>query len=95
MRAPTKAWIVNTKRVGEIWHVLEGIEPHDFEGISKMILKWKSLSHVWLCDAMDYTVHVILQARILEWVALPFSRASSKPRDRTQVSHIVGGVFIS
>ena len=39
-----------------------------------------------LCDPMDYTVHGILQARILEWVAIPFSRGSSQPRDRTQVS---------
>ena len=44
---------------------------------------------------MDYTVHGILQARILEWVAFPFSRGSSQPRDRTQVSHIVGGFFTS
>ena len=34
-----------------------------------------------LCDPMDYTVHRILQARILEWVAFPFSRGSSQPRD--------------
>ena len=33
-----------------------------------------------LCDPMDYTVHVILQARILEWVAVPFSRGSSQLR---------------
>ena len=39
---------------------------------------------------MDYTVHGILQARILEWVAFPFSGESSQPRDRTQVSHISG-----
>ena len=38
------------------------------------------------CDPMDYTVHGILQARILEWVAFPFSRGSSQPRDQTQVS---------
>ena len=31
---------------------------------------WKSLSHVRLCDPMDYTLHGIFQARILEWVAL-------------------------
>ena len=37
---------------------------------------------------MDYTVPGILQARILEWVAFPFSKGSSQPRDRTQVSHI-------
>ena len=37
---------------------------------------------------MDYTVHVILQARILEWVAVTFSRTSSQPMYGTQVSHI-------
>ena len=40
------------------------------------------------CDPMDYTVHGILQARILEWVAFPFSRGSSQPRHLTQVSCI-------
>ena len=44
-----------------------------------------------LWDPMEYIVHGILQARILEWVAFPFSRRSSQPRDRTQVSHIAGG----
>ena len=48
-----------------------------------------------LCDTMDYTVHGILQARILEWVAFPFSRGSSQPRDQTQVSHIAGRFFTS
>ena len=48
-----------------------------------------------LCNRMDYTVHGILQARILEWVAFPFSRGSSQPRERTQVSRIVGRFFIS
>ena len=43
-----------------------------------------------LCDPIDYTVHGILQARILEWVAFPFSRGSSQSRDQTQVSHISG-----
>ena len=46
-----------------------------------------------LCDSMDYIVHGILQTRILEWVAFPFSRGSSQPRDRTQVSCIEGGFF--
>ena len=44
-----------------------------------------------LCDLMDYTVHGILQASILEWVAFPFSSRSSQPRDWTQVSHMAGG----
>ena len=58
------------------------------------------LSYVRLCDPMDYntpgsTVHGILQARVLEWVAVSFSRGSSQPRDQTQVSHIIGRFFIS
>ena len=48
-----------------------------------------------LCNPMDYTVHGILQARILEWVAVPFSRGLSQPRNWTQVSHIAGGFFTS
>ena len=47
-----------------------------------------------LCNLMDYTVHGILQAR-LEWVAFPFSRGSSQPRDPTQVSHVAGGFLTS
>ena len=39
-----------------------------------------SQSCLTLCDPMDYTVHGILRARILEWVAVPFSRGSSQPR---------------
>ena len=50
-------------------------------------------SHPTLCDPMDYTAHGILQARILEWVAFPFSRGSSQPRDQTQVSSIAGRFF--
>ena len=44
-----------------------------------------------LCHPMDYTVHGILQARILECIDIPFSRGSSQPRGGTQVSHIAGG----
>ena len=45
-----------------------------------------------LCNPMNYTVHGILQARILEWV-VPFYRESSHPRDQTQVFHITGKFF--
>jgi len=48
-----------------------------------------------LCDPMDYTVLWILQTRILEWVAVPFARGSSRLRDWTQVSHIAGRFFTS
>ena len=46
------------------------------------------------CSPLGSSVHVILQARIQEWVAIPFSRGSFQPRDRTQVSHIVGRCFL-
>ena len=45
------------------------------------------------CSPPSSSVHGILQARILEWVAISFSRGSSRPRDRTQVSHIAGRCF--
>ena len=48
-----------------------------------------------LRSPMEYRAHGILQVRILEWVAIPFSRRSSQPRDQTQVSHIAGRFFTS
>ena len=56
--------------------------------------KWKSLSHVQLFGTpWTYTVHGILQARILEWVAYPFSRGSSWSRNQTGVSWIAHTFF--
>ena len=48
--------------------------------LSKVNVKL-SQSCLTLCDPMAYTVRGILQVRILEWVAFPFSRGSSQPRD--------------
>ena len=45
------------------------------------------------CSLPGSSLHGILQARILEWVAIPVSRGSSQPRDRTWVSHIAGRCF--
>ena len=66
-------------------------------GIVKWAMKWseKSLSHAWLFATPWTVVHGILQARILEWAAVPLSNKSSQPRDQTQVSHIAGGFFTS
>ena len=52
----------------------------------------------FLCDPMDcsppdFSVHGFLQARILKWVAISFSRGSPQPRDWTQISHIAGRFF--
>ena len=47
----------------------------------------------WTTAHQGSSVHGILQARILEWVAISLSRGSSRPRDRTQISHIAGRRF--
>ena len=47
------------------------------------------------CDPMDYSIHGILQARKLEWVAFPFPRGSSQPMDGAQVSRIACRFFTS
>ena len=58
-----------------------------------------ALSLIWLfcnpmnCSLPGSSVHGISQARILEWVALSFSRGSSRPRDRTHISCLAGGFF--
>ena len=62
------------------------------------LLLCKSFHRVLLCKPNNCSppgssVHGILQARTLEWVALPFSRGSSQPRDQTRVSHIAGRFF--
>ena len=67
------------------------------EKIWRAEVKWSGslLCHVRLFATVDYTVHGILQARILDWVAVPCSRGSSQPRNRSQVSWIAGGFFTS
>ena len=69
---------------------------HDLRAISKgipMCLCSVIQLCLTLCDPMDYTVHGIFQARVLEWVAYPFSSGSSRLRNRTGVSCIAGGFF--
>ena len=66
-----------------------------------LLLKWKTVivtQCLTLCYPMGYSppgssVYGILQARLQEWVAVPFSRRSSQPRDWTQVSRIAGWFF--
>ena len=62
------------------------------------MMKWKVKVKVTqscpaVFDPMDCIVLGILQARILEWVAFPFSKGSSQPRDRTGGTCIAGGFF--
>ena len=62
--------------------VLEKTLESPFDNKSEVKVKVKVAQWcLTLCDPMDYTVHGILQARISEWVAFPFCRGSSQPRD--------------
>ena len=78
------------KKTGKKTFLEESLE---FSLRCKFGIKSESQSCPTLWDPMDYIVRGILQARILEWVAFPFSRGSSQPRDRTQVSRIAGEFF--
>ena len=87
------------------WSSREMMSQCLWQPLAHLCLKWKeSESEVaqscpTLCDPVDCSppsssIHGILQARILEWVAISFSRGSSRPRNRTQVSRIAGRHFI-
>ena len=73
----------------------------EIQSLSEWFLHIKVSAHqscLTLCDPTNCSppvssVHEILQARILEWVAIPFSRRSSRPRDQTEVSCVAGRFF--
>ena len=79
-------------------HWTSWISAHWFLDLSYLFIPLKvkvAQSCLTLCNPMDYTAHGVLQAKILEWVAFPFSRGSSQPRDQTQVSCIADGFCLS
>ena len=61
-----------------------------YESESEVAQLCPTLCNPMDCSLPDSSVHGIFQARVLEWVAISFSKGSSQPRDQTQVSHIVG-----
>ena len=69
-----------SKYVYSTW-ILPCLQTHIFSHLLKVKVK-VAQSSLTLCDPVDDTVHGILQARILEWIAFPFSRGSSQPRDQ-------------
>ena len=88
---------MNNNSNKNLWHTIT-VLTHTYR-------KWKTESEVaqWcltLCDPMDcslsgVSIHGIFQARVLDWVAISFSRVSSWSRDLTQVSYIAGRCFYS
>ena len=89
-----RSWRATVHGVAKSWTRLKGLSTHTFlcHWLSELT---PSEIYIHVHSFRYYTVHGILQARILEWVVFPFSRGSSWPRDRTQVSHIAGGFFTS
>ena len=98
-RIPWTVQSVGSQRVRHGWATFTLL--HREQSISLFLLKVKvKVAQLCpaLCNPMDCSlpgssVHGILQARILEWVAVPFSGRSSQLRDRTQVSRTTGGFF--
>ena len=60
---------------------------------SKLLQSCLTLCGHMICSPSGSSVHGIFQARILEWVAMSFSRGFSGPKDRTWVSHTAGRLF--
>ena len=99
---------VSKSDVDWVWQIVKcfptcfSIDPHNspLEVVSvcafvcaQSIHLWSTLWNPMDCSPPDSSVHGILQARILEWVAMPFSRGSSQSRDQTWVSHTAGRFF--
>ena len=94
----TGAWWAAFYGVAQSWKRLTWLSSsraYSVPGYSKVKESEVAQSCPTLCDSIDYTVHGIPQAVILEWVTLPFSKGSSQPRDQTQVSRIAGRFFTS
>ena len=90
-----EAWWATVHRVAKSWTQLSNLA-HSLVHSSLLPSNGPCLvaqSSPTLCNPTDYTVHGILQARILQGVAVPSPRASSQPRDGAQVSRTAGGFF--
>ena len=95
----------NPMDTGAWWAIVHGVErvrhdlatkppPPSLAKVRVLVVQ----SCLAFCDPMECglpgsSVHGILQARILEWVAIPFSRGSSQPRDRAQIFCLAGRFF--
>ena len=82
-----------------IWKFFSNLHP-DHDTSFSLVTKWSEVAQSWptLCNPIDCSppgssIHGIFQARVLEGVAISFSRGSSWTRDQTQVSHIAGRCF--
>ena len=89
-------WLLQLHTLGAYWKSILVLLASSKNFISALLTKTLKVKVFQSCDSLGpHTVSGILQARILEWVAFPFSRGSFQPRDQTQVSHIADRFFTS
>ena len=75
------------------FHTLS-LQCHNFTGVSEVAQSCPTLCDPMDCSLPGSSVHGIFQAIVLEWIAISFSRGSSRPRDQTRVSRMVDRHFI-
>ena len=81
-RIPWTVWSMGSQRLRHDWATFT------FTFFFKSLQSCQTLCDPMYCNLQGSSVHGILQARILEWVAMPFHRGSSRPGDRTHVSYV-------
>ena len=86
-------WILHTEPPGKSLMINSQEHLMFLEKISEIVQSCPTLCDPMDCSLPGSSVHGILQARVLEWVAISFSRGSSRPRDQTPVSRIPGRRF--
>ena len=87
MEEPGRLQSTGSQRVGRDWGT--NIVTVTAIAAQSCLTLWDSMD----CSPPCSSIHGVFQARVLEWVAIPFSRACSQPRDRTWVSHTAGRFF--
>ena len=96
VKAAQSCWTLQPNGLYSPWN-----SPGKNTGVGEV--KWNEVTQscpTTLCDPIDcslpgFSIHWIFQARVLEWVAISFSRGSSRPSDGTQVSSIACGFLTS
>ena len=94
------SYLENSMKRGAWWDTVYGLQRVGHDEATNTHTHTHTHTYIALCDPVDcslpgFSAHGIFQARVLEGVAMPSSRGSSQPRDRTQVSHIAGRFFTS
>ena len=89
---PQQLWRIDS-RLPYGYQILQVLKSLMWNGMHAQLLQlWPILCNFKDCSPPGSSVHGILQARILEWVAMTFSRRSSWPRDQTHVAYIAGSL---